>query len=171
MADPYRLRVLKALTCHLEGISPELGYDYELKGAVYRGRTVVGEDMKVPALSILESPRPDFGAYVGEDQARSEGWALLLQGWVEDDKKNPTDPAYRLASAVENRLALIVLERDDGSGRPLDTLAYMLGRQEDGHTLISKFQFGPPVVRPPDQSSSKAFFYMTLRVGLAVAFG
>ncbi|HBN9515488.1 TPA: hypothetical protein L3889_000493 [Pseudomonas aeruginosa] len=171
MADfPLRLLVLKRLTEHLEGVygHDENGNPYDLRGRVFRGRTVFGADTPLPALSILEAPRPDTPIYGGEEEAQHErNWALYLQGWVDEDKANPTDPAHWLMAAVDQRLGLIVREtKGGGRPKPVDPVAHHLGG------LISGFRYGPGVVRPADnQVSSKAYFYMPVQVGLATYVG
>lgn len=162
-AVPYRLQVLKALTTHLEGITKANGYDYELGTSVFRGRAKYGDDDPIPMLAMLEAPTPPHPMYGAEEDAMSsEWWTILVQGWAEDDTLNPTDPAYYLMDAVEKRLSLIIAIRDDASGRPVDKNTYLLGG------LIAGLQYGPGIVRPPtEQVSSKAFFYLPVRVKLA----
>lgn len=169
---PYRLRVLQKLTKHLEGITPLEGYEFNLQGAVFRGRAVFGDDAPKTMLSILENPRPDYGMFVGDDQGRAEGWVLLIQGTTELlDAEHPLDRLYYMAADVENRLAGIVAQKGDGSGRPAFPEMYMLGRDEGGKTLITSLEIGPPVIRPATEATSRACFYLSLRVGLAVVFG
>ncbi len=172
MADSYRLRVLKALTSQLETITIANNYSHDLAGLVFRGRSIYGQSDPPTMLSLLESPRADYGVYAGDNQARAEQWTLLLQGWAPDDVKNPSDPLYALADDVETCLTVINAEKD-GSGFPADPTRYRLGKDPvTGKWLVSSFEFGPPVIRPPVEAvSSKAFFYMTLRVGLAVDVG
>jgi len=159
MADSYRLTVLKRLTSHLEGINRQLGYDYELVGSVKRGRLVFGEDDPLPLVSILESTRSDPGTYAGESD-RSEWWALMIQGWVPDDVDNPTDPAYGLMDAVEKHLERLT-KVNSTSGFEVYPDEYMLGRS------IAGFQVQPGIVRPPMEGvSSKAFFYLPIRIKL-----
>ncbi len=165
MADiPARLHVLKRLTELLEGVDAldHAGVPYNLVGKVYRGRTEFGDETTLPALSILESPSPDVGRFAGDGQAMTDTWVLLIQGWALNDPLNPSDPAYWLAAAVQKRLALLNAEKKDGSARPLDKEWYQLGG------LLSKAEVGPSVVRPLDsKTSSRAFFYQPIRVGLA----
>ena len=163
MADSYRLTVLKALCAHLELIATD---DFNLSGAVFRGRAIYGEEAPPTMLSLLEAPRPDFPIFGGvNNEARSEEWQLLLQGWTKDDKINPTDPAYGLMDAVEQHLGLIVATKR-GSGLPVNPDAYMLGGR------ITRFSFGPGVVRPPTEGvSSRAFFYLPIKLGLASVVG
>lgn len=166
MDEPKKLEVLKALTTWLEGITYEdPNGTNTLLGKVFRGITVYGDQRPLPMLSILESPRPDFPEYAGIDgTARNETWVLLLQGWVKDDKTNPTDLAYYLAWAVEQRLAALKKRNEMGDAEDPET--FMLGGR------VHKIEFGPSVVRPPDAAlSAKAFFYMPLRLGLASVVG
>lgn len=161
---PYRLAVLNAITGLLELVDgpDHLGQPFDLRAKVYRGRTEYGDETSLPALSVLESPNPDIGRFAGSGEAFADKWTLLVQGWAKDDKDNPSDPAYYLAAAVLEKLALITATRKDSSGRPLDQQAYLLGG------LITDAEIGAYVVRPVDkQASSRAFFYLPIRLGLA----
>lgn len=158
-----QLDILRALTTHLEGINPENGYDYDMRGRVFRGRAEFGDDTPLPHLSILEAPRPDAEPVVGghERAFMSEDWTLLLQGWVDDDKTNPTDPAYELKAAVELRLSDLVAIRE-ANGLPLVPSAYRLGNR------LSHIAIGPGMVSPPRPNiSAKAFFYLPIVLKIA----
>lgn len=171
---PYRLLVLKALTEVLEGVNPLNGYSVNLKDRVFRGVGEFGDESPDTMLAILESPRPDYGEFAGQLQARSEGWSLFIQGTcpLADDTRFPTDPLYYMAADVENRLSAVIAERGDGSGRAAFPEMFLLGKNErTGGTLITGLEIGPPVIRPASQSTRKAFFYITLRVGLAEILG
>lgn len=160
---PIRLAILQALTLHLEGITPANGYTSDLTKAVFRGRNLVGADLKHrPALSILEAPRPDIAVFTGEwNDVRKDEWTLLIQGMAEDDKRNPSDPAYYLCAEVEQHLSRIIGVRPQ-TGRPLYPDVHLLGG------LITSLEIAPPVVRPPeDRVSATAFFFLPLRVGVA----
>lgn len=162
MADSKQLVILKALTAHLEGMS-FAGYGFDMAGRVFRGRAIYGDEMSLPCVSILEAPRPDESPqpYGHERVRRLEDWVLLVQGWVEDDKANPTDPAYELKASVELRLSEIIA-LDDG-GRPTHPAVYRLGNGTSGKSLIAGATIGPGVVSPPRQNiSAKAFFYLPL---------
>ena len=163
MPDSKQLAILKAITTHLAGMTIAGGYGYDLSGRVFRGRAVYGDEMPLPSVSILEAPRPDESPrpYGPERARRVEDWVLLVQGWVQDDKVNPTDPAYDLKAWVEQRMAEIVAI-DDRNGRPLYPSAYRLGG------LIAEMSIGPGVVSPPRQNvSAKAFFYLPVVVKAA----
>lgn len=156
-----RLKVLKALTAHLEGITVANGYGHDVKDAVFRGRNEYGKNDPLPMVSILEGKGSDIGQFTDESLIRKDTWTLLLQGFVDDDKKNPTDPAYALLADVERRLSDIVAL--DKLGKPEYPGVYML------RGLITSLMLASPVVRPPEEGlSSKAFFYLPIRVGLAV---
>lgn len=166
MADSYRLQVLKALTTLLEAtvVTPFPGLvpmmPANLAGVVFRGRARFGENDPDTMLSILEAPRPGGANYAGENEARNENWLLLVQGWCPDDKQNPSDPVYSLLDDVERQLDRVT--RISSAGMPKYPSDYMLGN------LVSRFQVGQPVVRPPTPDvSSKSFFYVPVQVGLA----
>ncbi len=161
MAESKQLDILKALTAHLEGAVTVDGEP--LTKRVYRGRLTFGSEMPLPSISILEAPRPEDGFTADEEQVqRSEDWVLLIQGWVRDDDRNPTDPAYNLKATIEQRLSLLVAT-NPSTGQPVDPDAFMLGGR------VTKIVIAPGLVRPPDaQVSAKAFFYLPLIIGLAV---
>ena len=168
MADSYRLTILKRLTVLLEGIVPTaidgVALPSTLAGVVFRGRSVYGDKDPITMLSILEAPRPFGAVFSADDKNRKETWPLLLQGWCPDAKINPTDNVYSLLEDCEIRLQLVV---QDDIGLP--NSHYMLGDSLDGDgKLITSFQAGPPVVRPPTEGvSSKSCRYVPLQVGLA----
>jgi len=161
MADSKRLLILKALTRHLEGIDGIDPYAHNLTDRVFRGRTVIGADFPVPMLSILEGKATDYGVFADLNQTvRKDSWLLLLQGYVQDDPVNPTDPAYTLLNDVELRLSDIVSLNE--RGLPKFPGVHLLGG------LITSLTVAAPVVRPPEDGlSAKAFFYLPLLVGMA----
>lgn len=154
MSDPFRLRVLKALTTCLEGITPANGYTHDLSGKVFRGRDIFGEDDPLPLVCILEAieekpqvPTPQAGVH-------STGpWELQIQGFVQDDYYNPTDPAHHLMAEVKKRL---VEERTRDRGN--DILG-MGGKVKD-------ISISHGVVRPADEVSAKAYFWLRISLGL-----
>lgn len=167
MSTPIRLAILIALTEHLKTITPANGYTNDLSEAVFRGRNLLGADLRErPMVTILEAPRPDIAVYTGEwgDQ-RLDHWTLLVQGVADDDKKNPSDPAYYLCAEVEQHLTRIIDVRPE-TGSPRYPDIHLLGG------LITDLQIAPPVVRPPeDRVSTSAFFFLPLRLGVAVGTG
>lgn len=153
--DPFRLRVLKALTAALEEITPANGYTFDLAGKVFRGREIFGEDDPIPMVSILEVPdemsqnRQPTGSTTLEVK-----WELLIQGFVDDDFENPTDPAQHLQAQVKKRLSL---ERKKAQraqpGTPSTGILGMNG-------AVMSLDLSPGVVRPPDGISGKAYFWL-----------
>ena len=56
MADPKRLVVLKALCSHLEAqVRTTNGFQHDLQGRVFRGRSVFGQDDPLPMVSVLSA--------------------------------------------------------------------------------------------------------------------
>lgn len=160
--EPFRLRVLKSLTTVLEEITPANGYHFDMTGKVFRGRSVFGNSAPLPMLSILESmmekeqlnPPPGGSHRVGP-------WELLIQGWVEDDEDNPTDPGQYLLADVQRRLALEIRRpfAAPSTARGFDPLG-MGGK-------ITELKFSTGVVRPADDISDKAYFWLKLELAMA----
>src|SRR5690606_4287447 len=101
-----------------------------------------------PAISILEAPRPDIAVFAGEEGfMRKDRWTLLIQGLAEENLLNPSDSAYYLCAAVEQRLHRIQAVKR-ASGAPEFPEDYMLGN------LITALEIAPPVVRPPEDKVS-----------------
>ena len=156
-----RLQVQKNLSAILAEISVANGYTIDIPAEhIFRGRAIFGSSDPVPMLSILEVPIPLDQRPAPKDSDLSSGaWELMIQGWVQDDKLNPTDPAHPLMADVKKRLALErkkALELDD----PEDGILG-LGNHVTG------LRIGPGVVRPPDQLSAKAYFWLTITLDLA----
>lgn len=161
MADPKQLRILKALTTWIEGVTPADGYAYDLAGHVFRGRAKFGADEALPFISILESLRPDPRPREAgtEKLVREESWELLIQGWVTENREFPTDDLYVLKAAIEKRLSLLVSD-------PGNAAVYRLGG------LITSIRIGPGVVRAatPQVGGAEAF-YLPLLIGYVINLG
>ena len=154
MADSKRLKTLKRLCDYLKSeVTTANGYPMTL-AAVSRGQAVYGDEFSLPHVAVSEALNPDrdmsrVGAEEGVQQ--KEGWVILLQGWVEDDANNPTDPAYELMAAVKKAIAKIDNPRYETS----HPLVYSLGG------LVLGIEVEPGTVRPPEREiSAKAFFWM-----------
>ena len=159
--DPLRLRIQEALCEALREITILNGYKHDLDGTgtsnkIFRGRAIFGEGDPLPMISILEPPLPPDQFPAPDASGSSAGrWELIIQGFVEDDKKNPTDPAQRLVADVLKRLAL-EKRREATDHRVL------------GFKRIKSIILGPPVVRPPDDLvSAKAYFWLSMSIVLA----
>ncbi|ESQ85510.1 hypothetical protein AEAC466_04245 [Asticcacaulis sp. AC466] len=175
--EPFRLRVLKAVCATIKTVTPTNGYINDLAdkietingqatvtAKVFRGRELFGDSDPLPMVSVLEHPRA-LDALLAPDggQDRVGEWDLLIQGFVKDDKENPTDPAHVLAAEVVKALAAETERKLDGAlsrGRNL----FGLGYQEP---CVFKMAIGSPIVRPADGvNSSQAFFWLTLTLTL-----
>lgn len=159
MSDPFRLRVLKALTTTLKEITPANGYVNDLSESVFRGRDTFGEDDPLPMISILENPRATDPSQLADGTGSSADWELLIQGFVKDDHMNPTDPAYWLEAEVRKRLAQ---EKDrardfDGPG------IFGLGQKAP---CVTGIVIGNPVCRPADETSDVAFCWLAVTLTL-----
>ncbi len=173
--DPFRLRVMMALTDVLEGISISGGYKHDMAGSVFRGRNIFGDaggdeegGDPIPMISILEAPIAPEQIRPPEESSKSTGlWDLLIQGFVEDDKVNPTDPAYRLAADCTKALAIAKnatsAARHTG-GKPQPIMGI---RAPNGNPAILDIYIGAPVCRPPDEVSGKAYFWLGITFKLA----
>lgn len=172
MPDSKQLRIIKKLTTLLEGINPENidpatgePYTRDLRGKVFRGRSIIPVDEAEDTLSILEFPRNELTVPVGSGAVRNDQWQLMLQGWPKDDPLHPSDNAYELKAMCEQRLYRIIAEKENGRG-PEFPDDYLLGRE------LTSFTFVPGVVRPPEDAASRlAMFYMPLVLGVKVNVG
>lgn len=149
--DPFRLTIQKRLTAVLEEITVANGYQFDLDGKVYRGRAIFGDADPIPMVSILENPIPD--EQLPSPPGLNKGnYALVIQGFAPDDRDNPTDIAHVLMADVKKRLGI--------EARKLDAR-----REQDailGFREVVSLDIGPGVVRPPDEVSAKAYFWLVL---------
>jgi hypothetical protein len=155
MADTVlRLRILRTLSTWLEATGAgearfNLGVA-DMTGRVFRGRAVFGAKDPVPMISILEVPIPLDQIASPPDSPYSSGtWELVIQGFAKDDKVNPTDPAHDLMAATKKRLA---------EARKANRDFNILGMGKK----ITGLRIGAGVVRPPDEISEKAYFWLNL---------
>lgn len=166
--EPFRLRVQKSLTLALKQITPANGFYSDLsdftekgktKNRVYRGRTLFGEDDPLPMLSILEEPiAPETDLAPTGGTAGTGPYDLMVQGFVDDDKQNPTDPAHMLMADVKKRL--IDLKRDEH-------LSHRVFRFGPKANTVVGVSFGGGVVRPADEVSAVAYFWLRVSFDLA----
>lgn len=165
----FQLRALRALTAAIKEITPDNGYLNDLSDftddagdheRVFRGRAWFGEDDVLPMVSILEGTTP--AGEVSEppvDTTSGEyDWEILVQGFVNDDPAHPTDPAYSLRADVRRRLAVERIRKQVGSHQ-LDPFGMGAGKNR-----ITGLVIGTGVVRPADDVSAKAYFWMTLKL-------
>lgn len=166
MADPFRLRLLKAISATLKSVTVSNGYTVDLDDytdsagrtaqRVFRGRDEFGANDPLPMLSILEDPlaRDPNNAYADSPVTTGE-YRILIQGFVDDNKENPTDPAHYLAADVIKALVVAKINKFDIFG---------LGGKMP---CVTKMSIGQPVVRPADDTvSSVAFFFVMVTLTL-----
>lgn len=144
MADSARLRIKKALTAQLETISVANGYQHELEGAVFRGRTGIGEETQLPCLGIFEL-RPE-DAVRADETIQHDEWFIGIQGYVEADDEHPTDPADNFLADVKKALGVIMRPDTPVSRNP----DYMFGG------LIADMMIDGGVVLPPSSDVTGA---------------
>lgn len=156
--EPFRLRVQKALCAALEEITPANGYTFDLTDAVFRGRDIFGDKDPLPMVAILEPPVPPEEIRAPRDSAGGYGdWDLLLQGFVDTDPTNvlnPTDPAHFLLADVKKRLAKEKVRNGTYNALGMDN-------------QVEIGPIGRGVVRPPDEISARAYFWLTLTLRVA----
>ena len=155
MVEPLRLKIVKALCAKLEEIEAP-GYNFTLSGNVFRGRATFGADDPLPMVSILEDPQalaPQAPPKFTSEPVRTATMNLLVQGWAEKPIQSPdngTDNAYYLLSDVQRKLAEIVQDRGPNGGFLSD--------------MVENLLIGEPVVRPPDETSDAAWFWLRVTV-------
>jgi hypothetical protein len=164
-AYPLRLQIQYNICDALREITPGNGYATDMSGTgddnkVFRGRLIFGDSDPVPMLSLLDVPIPVDQLPAPKDSTASSGqWELMIQGFAVDDRTNPTDPAHVLMADVKRRLSR---ERAKANYRGADTNGiFGLGR------YVTGIYIGSGVVRPPDEISAKAYFWLNMVLDLA----
>lgn len=176
---PFRLLIQQRITAALKEITPGNGYvndlsdfttpeDGRVRSRVVRGVALFGDDHPLPLVSILQPPHPTdpFDAPVSAT-SRGLDWVLLVQGFVEDDEDNPTDPAEILMADVKQRLAKVI-EAGAPSASTDDNILGLGGSDSPdvrgtGNAVL-QMTIGNGSVRPSDELSSKAYFWLLLIV-------
>ncbi|UVK46820.1 hypothetical protein BPNPMPFG_002530 [Mesorhizobium sp. AR07] len=159
MPDPFRLRLLKAVSAQLKTITPANGYLHDLSDytdsagrvaeRVFRGKTVFGDNDPRPALAVLEDPRVKDGHNgTGNSPAAVNELRILVQGFVTDDKDHPLDPAYQLSAEVIT--ALVKAKKDTHN-------IFGFGYQAP---CVMNLSIGQPVHRPPDDEVSAVAYFL-----------
>lgn len=169
---PLKLRAQRALTEALKTITPDNGFVFDLadfdpgdgvtSARVFRGRPAFGDSDPLPMVSILEMPElpTDIADPPPGTRANEYWWWQIIQGWVEDDRENPTDPAYVLLADIRRRLIAEKSRKLAGASYgELDILGL-------GNGFVQDIYVGSGVVRPPSDMSPNA--WLSLRVGLRI---
>jgi hypothetical protein len=154
---PFRLEVLRRLTSLLETVTTTDPEVPNMAGRVHRGRIIFGEETPVPFICIMEPPVPveQIAPPHGSDSTSGD-WDLLIQGFVDDDKVNPTDPAHVLASSARQVLA---------THRAINARKDILGFGERNN-VVESITIGAPVVRNSDDISPTAYFWLPVTLKL-----
>lgn len=166
MPDPQKLVILKAVVDGLKTITPANGYVSDLSdfdpgdgvstSRVYRGRAFFGDGDPVPMVSVLEA---GFDDEVVIDQTEEKPtseywWPLIVQGWVLDDKDNPTDPVYPLLADVRKLFAGEMKRR----GQEWSSIFGMDSK------LVTGISFSGGRVRPANEISAYAGFHLIVEL-------
>lgn len=169
--DPFKLRVLQALTTCIKEVTPANGYFFDLSdfdpgdGAmmerVFRGRPWFGDTDPIPMVSVLE-PIEEADLFFAPPPDSASGtydWPLLVQGFVNDDPTHPTDPAYRLMRDVRRRLVREKQRKVPGrhTTDPLGTSQFGLSG-----CRVTDMKVSTGKVRPADDVSARAYFWMVV---------
>ena len=155
---PFRLICQHALTQALKQITHDNEFNTEIGNNVFRGRLFYGETDPLPMLSILENSLPpeELVAPIETDKTNTL-YQLLVQGWVQDDKGCPTDPAYFLLADIKERLA--ALKEDKYCEKKIFRFGYKTNAVED-------ISWDGGVVVPPEKASSWISFYLRIQLTL-----
>lgn len=165
-----KLLIMRRLTEVLEGITPAwtdlppemagVVCPWDMSKSVFRGRAFYGKETKPPFISLLEAPRQLDPIYGGQTDVSAENWTLLVQGFVKEDQKHPTDEAYDLLAWVQMRLSRISQQQVNGGRGGMYPLQFRLG------SLVADVAMQIPIVRPgKDDVSDTAYFYQPISVG------
>lgn len=155
---PFRLELMKRLTAALEEITEENGYQHDLRDKVFRGREVFGHKDPLPMVSILDAitEREQLQPPPGGESTHGL-WEILVQGFVDDDIYNPTDPGHYLMAEVKKKLNEINKGTRDPSMPGVRNILGFGSRIDNVH-------FGAGVVRPQDDLSDKAYFWLRVTI-------
>ncbi len=164
MADTKRLLLVKTLCDYLKGeITVANGYNFTL-AMVRRDKRNFGKEMKLPGVAVLENFNPDrlpetIGGFVGQKHKYDQ--IYLLNGWADNSglaegDDDETDAAHLLMGDVKKALGKLITPRN-----------------QDGFFggLANTLSIEPGVVRPPDEQSDKAYFWMRVRMELVEKVG
>jgi hypothetical protein len=154
---PLKTYILRNIRQHLEGINPGNGYFHDLTDSVFFGRISYGDSDPLPMVSIIEPPLPPEPyalEYRGSRQYYP--WRIVIQGFTRDKKgdRQDTEPSYLLAAEVLKRMHEEISKKTkDASFFPnADARLFGTDKLVDASLILNS-------VRPPDEVSSKAYFW------------
>lgn len=166
MPDPFRLRVMKAVSAAIKGITPANGFTHDLsdyvdadgitRERVFRGRDLFGPSDGLPMISILEDFRAQpIKAQSPEGGNQRNAFPILIQGFVKDDADHPLDPAYMLEAEVRQVMAAA-------------NVRFNILGTGDRAPCVSDMVIGAPICRPADNEySTVAYFFLSVTLTLS----
>ncbi len=119
--DSKRLRVMKALSTLLGNITIINGFQQTVV-SVARGRSDFGSESAWPLIGIFEV-RPEDLPINADETVQKDVWVLGVQGVIQADHSNPTDPAHNLLADIKKSIGSVLLRGDPGNRN----LNYMFG--------------------------------------------
>lgn len=146
--DTFRLRVMRHLKDGIKAALPDVA-------SVDFGISTYGETDALPLVSLIEDPREQPAT---ETSVPGKGhlvpWRLLVQGFVEDASAEPTAPAYNLGGQIMQTVSELAVA-GEGVLSP-----------ERKVNRVEQIKIGAPIVRPPDEFSSKAYCWIPITLEL-----
>lgn len=161
--DTKRLALVKALCAYLKSeVTVANGYNFDI-AMIRRDKRNFGREMKLPGIAVLENFNPDrlpevIGGTVGTKHKYDQ--IYLINGWADNsdlpEGGDETDGAHLLMGDVKKALGKLLVPRN-----------------QDGFFggLATTLSIEPGVVRPPDEQSERAYFWMRVRMELVEKVG
>ncbi|WOE76320.1 hypothetical protein [Alterisphingorhabdus coralli] len=164
MAITDALEEITAAGNYTFDLSPFTDEDGQTVHRVNRGRVFFGDSDPLPMVAILE--RPEESEELTDPNplptASLFNYHLVIQGFLNDNKDNPTDDAHILLADVRRRLAIERARKDQNQRLPDP---FGLGSKRE-YNRIDDFDFGAGLVRPPDEVSAKSYFWLPVKMKL-----
>lgn len=158
--ESKRHQLIKAIAAYLlEEIVAGAEYNFTLAQVSRKKNN--GAELKLPAVSILENFNPDrepdtIGGVVGTKHKYDQ--IYLLNGWADDTDQmlEAGDAAHMLMADVKRALGKLLVPRN-----------------QDGFFdgLATTLSIEPGVVRPPDEQSSLAYFWLRIKLEIVEKVG
>lgn len=192
--DPFRLRVLKALTDALKEITPANGYqsdlsDYTPSGdsvavsRVYRGLSWPAATTTPPTVTLLdrhisktEHLAKALEIYTGglkkpvlpfDSSDQVNAWCLRLKGFAADDPVNPTDNAVVLLTDVRRRMLIERQRVHPVQIRQPDPLGMGLVSANGSGNAVVDLLVGRGEIRPANATYGHVYWHVDLVLSLS----
>ena len=157
MADPFRLRLMKALTAQIKSISKDDGFNFDLgdyddadtrpRERVYRGRDIFGSTDEAPLVAVLEDPRSEPSENGSDARSAANKFRVIIQGFcAEDQTGHPLDDAYLMSADIIQALA--------AAKRPSREGILGMGNR------VTAMNIGQPVHRPGKDAISDPAYWL-----------